>query len=196
MKLVWANGSEDSAPASDEIDRRLRRRGAIITSFFALYWAIGVPGLASAAAQLTLLAVSLVMTVVTVIHGIRASSTPTTTRPRMLRPDWKLRFYAVGLVQSFVIVVVIVALLSAELLGVIPAAISLVVGIHFLPLARIFGQPEYRWTGICLCVVGAAGLLTLALTDEVIARNTVGIGAATVLWATSLAVSRSTSRSQ
>ena len=195
MKLVWAGGSVGSEPAGDEIDRRLRRRGAIITSFFALYCALGVPGLASASAQLILLAVSLAMTVASVVYAIRANSTPTATPPRMLRPNWKLRFYAVGLVQSFVIVVVIVALLGAELLGAIPAEIVLVVGIHFFPLARIFDQPEYRWTGIGLCVVGAVGLLALALTDDATARNTVGIGAALVLWATSLAVSRSASRS-
>ena len=195
MKLVWAGGSIGRETASDEIDRRLRRRGAILTSFFALYWALGVPGLASASAQLTLLAVSLAMTVVSVTYAIRANSTPTATPPRMLRPNWTLRFYAVGLVQSFVIVVVIVALLRAELLGAIPAVIALVVGIHFFPLARILDQPEYRWTGIGLCMVGAVGLLALALTDDATARNTVGIGAALALWATSLAVSRSASQS-
>lgn len=190
-----AASSVGSEPASDEIDRRLRRRGAIITSFFALYWAIGVPGLASAASQLTLLAGSLVMTVVSVVYAIRANSTSTATQPRMLHPNWKLRFYVVGLVQSLAIVVVILALLTVELLSVIPAAISLVVGVHFVPLARIFDQPEYRWTGLGLCVVGVVGLLALAPTDDATARNTVGIGAAVVLWATSLAVSRSASGS-
>jgi hypothetical protein len=68
---------------------------------------------------------------------------------------------------------------------VIAPSVAIVVGLHFIPLAAIFGVPIYRVTGSALVSVGAVALVarfggssasaTLAIT---------GLGTATALWST------------
>jgi hypothetical protein len=59
-------------------------------------------------------------------------------------------------------------------------AIAVIVGLHFLPLARGIPLRTYYTTGVVLIAIGAAGL---ALSDP--ARSLfVGLGCACVLWAT------------
>lgn len=83
-----------------------------------------------------------------------------------------------------------VAAVIAEAAGtghprVIPAAVALVVGLRFFPLARLYDQRQYRWTGALLSAVAAAGLALTAtgLPGEAL-RLVVGPGCALVLWAT------------
>lgn len=191
MRLVWTDDATHREPVGEEIDRGLRRRGAIIMSLFALVWALGVPGLESPTAQLVLLVVSLTVSAALVLVAIRANATPVSTRPRRLPSDWNLRYNLVGLVPAIVIVAVIIALLAADLADLIPGVVCLVVGIHFFPLARIFDQSEYLSTGLALCAVAVIGLLLFPFVDDAISRGVVGFGAAIVLWGTAFAVARS-----
>ncbi|WP_244501049.1 hypothetical protein [Streptomyces sp. TP-A0874] len=67
----------------------------------------------------------------------------------------------------------------------------LVVGLHFLPLARSFAQPQYWWTGGSLMTLALVGALALADgSDPANVRTLVGFGAAAVLWSTALHVAR------
>ena len=70
----------------------------------------------------------------------------------------------------------------------IPPLVALIVAAHFLPLARLFDQPEYRWTAAGLGVAGVAGLITLFAGGPESARAITGLMAAATLWATSFVV--------
>lgn len=43
--------------------------------------------------------------------------------------------------------------------------VLLVVGIHFLPLARVFSTPELTWAGLALTAVAVAAAVTGAVTS-------------------------------
>jgi hypothetical protein len=72
-------------------------------------------------------------------------------------------------------------LLSRNGLGVwIPSMAALVVGLHFLPLARLFGVPLYFWTGAgAVAVVVFTAFLPEASTRLLL----LGLGMGAVLWA-------------
>jgi hypothetical protein len=61
-------------------------------------------------------------------------------------------------------------------------AIVIIVGLHFLPLARGLPRPSYYATGAALIFTGLAALLLRAEQRPM----TVGMSAALILWATSV----------
>ena len=90
--------------------------------------------------------------------------------------------------QAATIGVTAAALILGGQPTLVPPAVCLVVGLHFLPLARLFDQPEFRWTGSGLCLVAlVSGALHLWGSASV-AVVAAGFGAAAVLWTTSLRV--------
>jgi len=68
----------------------------------------------------------------------------------------------------------------------IPAVICAVVGLHFIPLARLFRVPLYYATAAALCLVAATTMI-LGVTGAPASLWQVlpGFGAALALWATS-----------
>ena len=73
---------------------------------------------------------------------------------------------------------------------------AIIVGLHFLPLARLFGVGFYYAVGTLLCLLGIIALLVVpervALADrEMLGRSLlVGFGAAVILWGTGLTLWR------
>lgn len=67
----------------------------------------------------------------------------------------------------------------------IPAATAFIVGMHFLPLARLFRVPLYYATAI-LCVAASVG--SAAIPDAAARTLTVGLAMAAILWLTSTVV--------
>lgn len=63
----------------------------------------------------------------------------------------------------------------------IPVAAAAIVGIHFLPLARLFRVPLYYFTGITSVVAAAA---SFAVPNPAIRVLLLGIAMATILWLT------------
>jgi energy-converting hydrogenase Eha subunit E len=61
----------------------------------------------------------------------------------------------------------------------IAPVVAIIVGLHFLPLARWLPGPIYYLTGALLVVVGLAGA---AVQEPTVRILTVCIGAAGVLW--------------
>ena len=77
-------------------------------------------------------------------------------------------------------------LLNAHQETLILPAVAVIVGLHFLPLARWIPVPIYYWTGAGLI---AAGLIAIALPPEQRAITT-GIASALVLWASCIRLVR------
>src|SRR5699024_12520005 len=71
----------------------------------------------------------------------------------------------------------------------LPPVVCLIVGLHFLPLARLYDQPQYRWTAgllILAAVIGLGAVLWGAEAETVLGG--VGFAAAMTLWASAVHV--------
>lgn len=168
--------------ADESLDHDLRRNGAVIMSVFAFVWSVGVPGFADATVQWSAFGAALVVTVVLVTLAIRGRPVQ---RQRRMPPDWQRRYNRVGLIQGVAIGLTIALLIYLGQPAFIPAVVSLIVGLHFFPLAHAFDQPQYVWTGVGLCVIGGIGIAMFAMSSDQAGRALVGIGAAMALWSTS-----------
>ncbi|HEX5501253.1 MAG TPA: hypothetical protein VFW96_01440 [Thermomicrobiales bacterium] len=92
--------------------------------------------------------------------------------------------------------------LASVLLGIFQAGqyiapvVALIVGLHFFPLAPLFRVPAYYGTGALLVVLALIALVALLLGVPLGSPSPdnwssfVGVGAALILWATALAITR------
>ena len=167
-----------------------RRRGATIMAIFGMVWAmtgtVGTPLIAIRAFVIVLA----VMATWGIVRFALRHEPPGAGRIRKVPPDWERRFNRVGLWQGITIVLSVVFLGLAHLGALIPAAICLVVGIHFLPLRRIFDQPQYLVTSVVLITIAVIGAATWLAFGSSLTDGVVGYGAAFTLWAVALNVTR------
>ncbi len=101
------------------------------------------------------------------------------------------RFSVVSGTEVAMIIVAAVLLGRAQHGKLIPLVISLIVGIHFIPLAIIFRNPTYFLTGIAMSLLGAISLLFMYWDSAFapwLADVIVGLGNAIILWLTALYV--------
>jgi hypothetical protein len=175
--------------ASEELSRNLRRRGALILAVAGLVWvSLGTSGTTTTPTGRVLTAtVAIAVTLAAIVLAVRSGSRP--APQRRLPANWLRRAGLVNLAQVVAIAVAVAVLIAAGVPTLVPAVICLIVGLHFLPLARLYGQWQYRWTGALLCLTAVAGIaIDLGRSDGALSRSVVGIGAAVILWGTSLHV--------
>lgn len=162
------------------------RIGAIACWAFGIAWAIwGLTGVAGGA---TLAVVAIVALALAAGAGVIALRSGGSSRPRRLPENWQRRYNMLVLAQFGIIFLASLTLGRAGYPELIPAAICLIVGLHFFPLAGIFDMAPYRWTAIALCVVAIIGAGLSVVTGAAPVRAVVGFGAAAVLWATAVLV--------
>jgi hypothetical protein len=174
--------------ASEELSRTLRRRGALILAVAGLVWvSVGTSGTtATAIGRVATPAVAIAITVAAIVLAIRSGSRP--APPRRLPDDWLRKAGLVNLGQLVGIAVAVAVLIATGLSALVPAVVCLIFGLHFLPLARLFGQWQYRWTGLLLCLTGVAGIIVYLGGSGRLSGSVVGIGTAVILWGTSVHV--------
>ncbi|MFZ4150275.1 hypothetical protein [Streptomyces pseudogriseolus] len=183
----------ESAPtpsASDAeclaLTRQLRRRGTVVLSLFALAWALaGASGTGSAtdAVPVAVEAAALVITAVALRLGLRKDARPS-PRTVDLPENWARGVGVVNGLELLAIVAVVAAANASGRPAFVPVGIALVVGLHFFPLARLYDQWQYRWTGALMTAVAVAGaVLVLAGLSAGTVRVVVGLACAAVLWA-------------
>lgn len=165
------------------LTRNLRRRGTLVLSVFAVIWAFaGASGLASSGAALTVEIIAVPLTAVAIVLAYRKGAAPS---PRLVNlPDnWARAVGIVNVVEVAAVFAVIAASNAAGRPEFIPPAIALVVGLHFVPLARYYDQWQYKGTAVLLSVVAVVGfaLIAAGLSSESV-RAVVGLGSAVVLW--------------
>ncbi|MFE4692490.1 hypothetical protein ACFRH6_20850 [Streptomyces sp. NPDC056749] len=177
-----------TAPVPDAecaaLTRTLRRRGTVVLSVFALVWTFaGASGLASPGAALAVEILAVPVTAVAILLAYRKGAAPS---PRMvdLPGNWARSVGIVNVVELAAIFAVIAASNASGHPGFIPPCIALVVGLHFIPLARLYDQWQYKGTAAVLSAVGVLGLALIAagLSDESV-RAVVGLASAVTLWA-------------
>lgn len=113
--------------------------------------------------------------------GRRPGYSPAGQPPRAVRR----RFAWINAVQWLAIVLAAIGARKGGVPELIPGLVSVVVGLHFLPLASLFRQPRFHLTGALLVAVGAAGCaIGLAGGPAGTVQTTVGLAVALVLWGT------------
>lgn len=173
--------------AQQELSRSLRQRGALILALFSLLWAaVGASGLPSTAAWVVRIAAVLISAGALMLT-FRPGGAETPERARQQPEGWHRRVGVVNLVQFVAIALAVVALLAVGAPQLVPPAVCMIVGVHFFPLALLFDQPQYRWTGAGLCLAAGAGLAIVSIgPGQETSRVVIGLVAAGTLWATSV----------
>ncbi|MFJ8865603.1 hypothetical protein ACIRD6_07540 [Streptomyces sp. NPDC102473] len=166
------------------LTRTLRRRGTVVLSVFALVWAFaGASGLASGSAALAVEIIAVPVTALAVFLAYRKGAAPS---PRMvdLPRNWARTVGIVNVVELAAIFAVIAASNASGRPSFIPPAIALVVGLHFIPLARLYDQWQYKGTAALLSAAAVVGfaLVAAGLSDGSV-RAVVGLASAVTLWA-------------
>ncbi|MFD0021067.1 hypothetical protein [Streptomyces sp. NPDC058382] len=166
------------------LTRSLRRRGTVVLSVFAAVWAFaGASGLTSSGASAAIEIVAVPLTAVAIVLAYRKGAAPS---PRMvnLPGNWARAVGIVNVVEVAAVFAVIAASNASGHPEFIPAAVALVVGLHFFPLARLYDQWQYKGTAVLLSAVAVVGFVLVAagLSGESV-RAVVGLGSAAVLWA-------------
>ncbi|WP_051441992.1 hypothetical protein [Arthrobacter sp. H14] len=172
--------------AARERSRVMRRRGVVVLALFAVLWAaVGASGLTAGTAGMVRIA-AVIPSIAIVLLAYHPGSAELPERQRYQPQGWYRHVGIVNLVQAAAIAVTVLGFIAADVPQLVPPVVSLIVGLHFLPLARLFDQPQYRWTGAGLSAASVAGLLILAVGPGAEASRIVaGFAAAATLWATS-----------
>lgn len=163
-------------------------QAALIMTTFGLAWTLlGVAGLpVGTTARVGFVLVALVVAGAVAAICLRLQ-TADPCRPRRSPATGLRDFLWVNVVQIVVILAAVPLLTRAGAPVLIAPVTLLVVGLHFFPLAHIFGQPQYWWTGALLISIAAAGAVAmLAGPATPTVFVIVGFPAAAVLWATAL----------
>lgn len=150
--------------------------GAIIvlSAFAAIWWIIGAAqfGRSSLLMSAVGILISGLMVALAWRRGGRSAS----------RQERKRRGRIVGIASAVEGVAIFAAAKVLVNLGrrdLIAPTVAIIVGLHFLPLARWFPAPIYYLTAALLVAIGMAGAVVQDLPARIL---TVCIGAAAVLW--------------
>lgn len=160
--------------------------GAINMAIFGAVWtAAGSGGLAGASGVILLvvgwsIAAVLGVGALWLRRGARAFPDDVSPQAQADQRNRLRIFNSVFVLEFAAIAIAVFALLQFGMGSLIPSVVTLIVGIHFFPLARLFKVRAYHLTGALLC--------TLALTSLLLAPGArlavVGMGSATTLFAT------------
>ena len=161
--------------------------GAFVLTFFGAFWAsqaITNWPQASPLAYGILGLPEVALILFAVMRFINVGNLPEATDGDQASRDGKRTGITFGLIVAVEFSLIAVAAnirvkLDRPLL--ITVAIALIVGLHFFPLARLFGVPIYSVTGL-LCV--ACAFASLLIADEALRIFILGLAIAVVLWGT------------
>lgn len=101
---------------------------------------------------------------------------------------WQERRKAFGVVTVLEVVGCVVVVMLANVFqrpDLIAVGISLVVGLHFIPLGRIFGAASYYWVGSLIVVWD---ILTITALKSWNSTASAAIATGVILWATAIYV--------
>jgi hypothetical protein len=166
-------------------------QGILTMVGFGIVWAVvGAAGLTPpGAVRVAGIVVAVLAGVAVAVVALR--SPPGAIPRRSGSADPAREFLWVNVVQTVLIVLVVVVCIAVDQPVLIAPATCLVVGVHFLPLSRVFGLPLYRTTGTILAAVALLGFVLFAAgaTDDAV-LVLVGLAAAVTLWCTALLLPR------
>lgn len=154
----------------------MNRAGAIIvmSTFAAIWWIVGTAQVRPGSLAISGVGI--------LISGLMMAIAWRRRGPSVSRDLRQRRGRAVGIastVEGAAILAAVIVLSRVGRRDLIAPAIAVIVGLHFLPLARWLRAPLYYLTAALLIGVGIAGAF---LSDPASRGAAVGTGAAAVLW--------------
>ena len=167
--------------------------GATIMFFFGAIWLLlGLYGGKPSSLRLRagLLLAGLALATWIGIAGIRTarqsrSAPPPTAKQAEIERQVGRRFGWITAIEGVAIFLAVALLKAAHRSDAITSAIALIVGLHFFPLAALFGASVYHLTGLLGCAIGITGLL---ISEQALRSKVVGLSFGLLLWFTSAAV--------
>ncbi|GGD79252.1 DUF7010 family protein [Paenibacillus nasutitermitis] len=175
--------------------------GVFFMAFFGTLWAYtgvmglqgwgGVPLLLVAAVTI---GIALFIGGVSLIRASRGLKNQVSSADLNSRKSTRFWFNIISAAQGLAIVITIVVCNATRHPELIPLIITIIVGVHFLPLAHLFQVRLYYFTGALLCLLA---IITLLFVPEKVTlgehqidafMSVVGLGSALILWGTSLAI--------
>ncbi len=161
-------------------------------ALFALAWAIAGSGVLAPVRPVVLtVAVAITSVVLIVTWKLRPTQD---AQIRQLRDHWWRDFQIVGAAQVPAIALVIAGGIWAGAPALIPAAVALVVAVHFIPLRHIFRTPMYSATAGGLGFVAVVGLASFWFLGPETSVAVATLGSAVVLWGTAALIAFSPTR--
>lgn len=155
---------------------RADRRGALMLTGFAFAWtAAGASALPWAVLGWAVIAGAAATALLVGRAALRTNPGGADPPPDVMR-----RFGAVNIAQAVAIAAVVATFIAAGTEAFIPAAVCLIVGLHFIPLAPAFRQSLYRRLAAELGLIAVVGFV-VALIEPAAALPVVGLGAASAL---------------
>jgi hypothetical protein len=159
--------------------------GALILAFFAtVWWIVGLRAAGHGPALLYLVPVVVVAALGSVFWGVtrRRGAAPSALDSAEEARRGRLVGWA-SAAEGIVIFVAANVLVNTGYRDAVAPMVALVVGVHFVPLARGLPAPAYYLTAAALVGLGAIGLMVGDLPTRL---TVVSAGAAGVLWLTAL----------
>ena len=156
----------------------------MVTAFFAaLWWVLGIWASGQTSVYLYLLPLFISAAVILLAMRVRDK---VDVSPQEVARRKRLIILA-SAAEGFLLFVAVNALVNTGLGNLVPPAGAIIVGLHFVPLARWLPAPIYYGTGISLVVLGVVGC---AIPGAGPCALFVCLGSACVLWLTSAVVLR------
>lgn len=170
-----------------------RGMAAIIMTFFGFVWlAWGLSTTATASNFSTALWVAfLVATVVLfafAVATLRRGKSLMKAQGTSRREFWSQRGKAFRIVTIFEVLSIIIAIVLANKFhrpDLIAVGISFVVGLHFIPLGRVFDSPAYYAVGSLIAVWD---IVSIAVAKPSGSGPFAAVGTGVILWTTAIAV--------
>ncbi|MGW5129082.1 hypothetical protein ACWEQ7_34610 [Streptomyces sp. NPDC004069] len=161
------------------------RTGVGFYAFFGLGWLLAGLGHFGGAVMGAACLLGLVVALTLVLVARRLPPEPAGGVSQPLPPLQRRRFGQVNAVQWLLIAAIAAGCGAGGIPELIMPLVAIVVGLHFLPLARVFADRRLVVPGAALTVLGIAGLLAWAADASPGAVFTlVGVGCALTLWST------------
>ncbi|MBO2463582.1 hypothetical protein [Actinomadura violacea] len=161
------------------------RAGVGFYAFFGFGWLLAGLGHFGGATMgaACLLGLVVVLTLVFVARRLPSESADEVSQP--LPPLQRRRFGQVNVVQWLLIAAIATGCGTGGVPELIMPLVAVVVGLHFLPLARVFADHRLVVPGAALTVIGIAGLVArFANASPGAVFTLVGVGCALTLWST------------
>jgi uncharacterized membrane protein len=158
----------------------------LLMALFGAVWAAAGAGTLEGAAGVILSAGSLVLAATLCLlsvrtrRGARGLSRDDSPQAKARRKYLSRRFNLVFGLEGVAIALAVVVLGRYALESLIPAVVTIIVGIHFFPLAKLFGVRAYYVTGAALCAIAVVAFLLAPASRLAF----VGLGCAAALFAT------------
>lgn len=161
-------------------------RGALFMTIFGTIWAAAGAGTLGGAATVAVLLPCCVLAAALLVWAARlgngARGFPRDDSPQARGRHGRIdrRFNLVFALQGIAIALAVFLLVRNNLGTFVPAAVALIVGVHFFPLAELFRVRAYHATGAALCVLA----LVAFFLEPAVRLPVVGLGCAATLYAT------------